>query len=126
MMDIAAHVSIIQSGRKMTEYNPDSWIVLKMNYKDQIIYKVLGGWSGAYIQGSSWRLNSGITGCTESEYHYIFTGYSGSTYQCSKFSYGLRINNAYIFDKFQKQLGQKHFILMPEDTNWLEMDWGLK
>ena len=103
-------------------YNPDNWVVIKTPQ----CYKVLAGWYGNFTAPDEWRLNSGITNCTESEDSYFFTGSSGSVYRCSKLAYGLRTNNAYIFDNFQKKLGEKHFELMPEDTNWLEMNWGLE
>jgi len=45
----------------MSEYNPDSWVIIKITVPDQkTIYKVLGGWSGGYLDGDSWQLNSGI------------------------------------------------------------------
>jgi hypothetical protein len=108
-------------------YTPDNWVVVKIN-PVLPCYKVLAGWSGGYLGADEWRLNSGITGCymEEGGDYYFFTGSSGSTYRCHKDSYGLRMNNAYIFDSFQNKVGEKHFVLMPEDTNWLEMDWGLK
>ena len=106
------------------KYIPDNWVVIKTPQ----CYKVLAGWSGGYLDADEWRLNSGITGChmeKDGDY-YFFNGSSGSVYRCHKDSYGLRTNNAYIFDSFQNKVGEKHFVLMPEDTNWLEMDWGLK
>ena len=39
---------------------PDSWVVLKITAETGVIYKVLAGWSGGYLDGDSWRLNSGI------------------------------------------------------------------
>jgi len=41
-------------------YNPDNWVVIKMNGDDPH-YRVLAGWSGGYLDGDSWRMNSGIT-----------------------------------------------------------------
>lgn len=109
-------------------YAPDNWVVVETPH----CYKVLAGWSGSYfgdhLGGDEWRLNSGITGCymEQDGDYYFFTGHSGSTYRCHKDSYGLRTNNAYIFNKFQKKLGEENFKMMSEDTKWLEIDWRSK
>ena len=113
----------------MNTYIPDNWVVVRINSAatPHTFYKILAGWHGGSA-GAAWRLNSGIVKCDNDPYNedlLRFHGASGSVYLCSKFSYGLRSNNAYIFDNFQKKLGEKHFELMPEDTNWVEMDWGL-
>lgn len=47
-------------------------------------------WSGGYLHGDSWRLNSGIDKMEEDDKHYSFIGRSGSTYLCKKGTY--RIN----------------------------------
>jgi hypothetical protein len=65
-------------------YYPDRWLILKMPE----CYKVFGVWLGSYIHGQSWKLNSGITKVEEFDDHYLFHGYSGSIYNCSKNGYG--------------------------------------
>jgi hypothetical protein len=55
----------------------------------------------------------------------MFYGSTGSCYECNKQSYCLRINNAHIWAQIQEQLGDK-VELMPEDTDWLNMDWLIK
>ena len=108
-------------------HTPDNWVVVKL----PDCYKVLAGWRGGYlgdhIGGDEWRLNSGITSChmeVDGDY-YFFAGHSGSLYRCHKDSYGLRMNIIGVFNHFQTKLGDENFKMMPEDTNWLEMDWGL-
>lgn len=45
----------------MTHYTPDSWLIIKVTYKEgDIDHRILGGWSGGYLEGTSWRLSSGI------------------------------------------------------------------
>lgn len=44
----------------MNEYTPDNWVVVFLNGDDPH-YRVLVGWSGGYLTGDSWRMNSGIT-----------------------------------------------------------------
>ena len=107
----------------MTEYNPDCWVVLKMTYKDQVIYKVLGGWGGSYINGTSWRLNSGVEKC---EYDvaldvWKFYGHSGSVYVCPVSSYGLRMSNAEAYEMMKK--AHPDHVELLENCNWEEMDW---
>lgn len=108
----------------MIEYTPDNWVVIKIKGDDPH-YRVLAGWSGGYLDGDSWRMNSGIVKVTDEGSRLFFYGHSGSTYSCGKESYGLRMNNAYVWDKL-KSLHQDKVELMPEDTDWLEMDWIIK
>lgn len=68
----------------MTEYNPDKWTLLRFTYNGETIVKVLGTWSGSYLWGDSWRLNSGITKVEEDGDYYLFYGHSGSVYKCHK------------------------------------------
>jgi hypothetical protein len=98
-------------------YFPDNWVVIRIN-SDNTFYKVLAGWSGGYLQGSSWKLNSGITRVEENEHSYSFYGSSGSCYVCGKHSYGLRMNNAHIYNRLQ-ETGKVE--LLEENTNWLEL-----
>jgi hypothetical protein len=69
-------------------YTPDRWIIIKFRTPDWNGLKVLAGWSGSYLEGRSWKLNSGITKVEEDNLFYYFYGYSGSVYRCDKFSYG--------------------------------------
>jgi hypothetical protein len=102
-------------------YEPDNWVVIKINSKDPH-YRVLAGWSGGCLQGSSWRINSGITKVEEDDKAYYFSGSSGSTYRCGKQSYGLRLNNAYVWDDLVARQGDK-VEMLSEDTDWNNVDW---
>ena len=116
----------------MSDYNPDNWVVVKITQRnaDQskyTRYKVLGGWSGGYIEGDSWRMNSGITSVTIDESTFAFHGSSGSTYYCSKDMYGLRMNTSGIFDRLKEYAEDNEaftFELMPEDTDWSTLDYS--
>ena len=68
----------------MTEYNPDCWVILKITTKDDLLYKVLAGWYGGFLNGNSWRMNSGITEVEFDDPMYSFHGESGSVYHCHK------------------------------------------
>ena len=94
-------------------YTPDNWVIVKIAHPDEVIYKILGGWSGGYLDGDSWRLNSGITKVEEDGDYFIFHGYSGSAYQCHKDAEALRHNCSGIFRMLQEQYPDKifHFTL---------------
>jgi len=108
----------------MTEYTPDNWVVLKIKEGKNAFpfYKVLVGWSGGYLDCDSWRMNSGITEVKEKSDCYEFYGGSGSLYRCHKEGYGLRMNNASIYNKLKKeeQFGGQ-IQMMPEDTDWSKL-----
>jgi len=80
----------------------------------------LAGWSGGYLTGSSWRINSGVVKETYDEPYYYFHGASGSSYRCHKDAYGLRMNNAYIWAQLEEKY-KDSVKLMPETTNWGEL-----
>ena len=111
-------------GVEMSEYTPDNWVVLKIKEGKGTFpfYKVLGGWSGGYLGGDSWRMNSGVTQVKEDGDYYEFYGESGSCYRCHKEVYGLRMNNAGVYNQLREQQqfeGQVQ--MMPEDTDWLKL-----
>ena len=108
----------------MTDYNPDNWVVIKMNGDDPH-YRVLAGWSGGYLDGDSWRMNSGITRVEDAGDCYNFYGSTGSCYSCYKESYCIRMNTARIWAQLQELHGDK-VEMMPEETDWLGMDWIIK
>lgn len=110
----------------MNEYYPDNWVVLKIKQGklDSGFYKVLAGWSGGYLDGDSWRMNSGISKVTENGDYFEFWGYSGSCYVCHKDSYGLRMNNAGVYNALKEQEGfENQITLMDENTDWLNVKW---
>lgn len=102
-------------------YTCDNWIVIFLNGGDPH-YRLLTGTSGGYTTGDSWRMNSGITKVEEDDHYYYFHGSSGSCYSCHKDAYGLRMNNAYIWNQLQELHGDK-VKMLDENTNWMEHDW---
>jgi len=94
---------------------PDNWILLRMpedsEYKDE--FKVLGGWSGGYLDGDSWKLNSGIERYSEEGDYINFYGFSGSCYKCHKDSEQVRMNIAGILSTLEekgfRQISYKEF-----------------
>ena len=96
---------------------PDKWVVLKFKGGDEH-YRVLAGWSGGYLDGDSWRLNSGITKVEADGDYYLFHGHSGSVYRCHKDSYGLSILTADVYLGLEKHHGDNVEVL-PSTTDWL-------
>ena len=106
------------------EYLPDSWVVLKVKEGKGTFpfYKVLAGWSGSYLYGDSWRMNSGITLVFERENTVDFYGESGSMYHCHKGAYGLKMSTAGIYNQLiEKQEFGGQIQMMPEDTDWSKL-----
>ncbi len=102
---------------------PDNWVVLKIDTDSNgVLYKVLAGWSGGYLDGDSWRLNSGITKCVKEGEYFLFHGESGSIYKCHYDQYRLRMNNAYIYNKLKEDYGDK-IQMVDENTDWETMEW---
>lgn len=60
---------------------PNYWKIVRIEYDDEILYKVLGHW----LCDESWQLNSGIESFKfdEAKNAYIFYGFSGSVYECN-------------------------------------------
>tara|TARA_B110000908_G_scaffold125991_1_gene147766 strand:+ start:192 stop:530 length:339 start_codon:yes stop_codon:yes gene_type:complete len=100
----------------------DNWVIVKSPPIPDPHYRVLVGTSGGYLDGDSWRMNSGIVRVDESDEFFYIYGSSGSCYQCNKKAYMVRKNSAYILD----QLKDRGWELMPEDTDWINMDWIIK
>ena len=108
----------------MSEYYPDNWVVLKIKQGklDSGLYKVLGGWSGGYLDGDSWRMNSGISKVTENGDYLKFWGYSGSCYVCHKDTYRLTMANAGVYNQLKANEGfEGQITLMDENTDWLKL-----
>ena len=108
------------------EYIPDKWLVVKIEGKDvPLTYKVFACWYGGYLNGDSWKLNSGITKVTKEDGFYLFEGYSGSVYKCHKHEYGFNMYGhgvLYNIINKSKEAGVNVEIL-PEETNWLELKY---
>jgi len=113
-------------GVEMSEYTPDNWVVLKIKEGKGTFpfYRVLAGWSGGYLDGDAWRMNSGITGVEKQAYLYGFYGSSGSVYWCHQGGYRLTMAIGGIYNQLKENEKFKGQIqLMPEDTNWMEIEW---
>jgi hypothetical protein len=98
----------------MSEYTPDKWVVIEIDYEGVKTLKILaswyGGWGGdvgtrpgSWGNSSGWRLSSGITEVEELEDSYIFKNESGSVYTCFKNRYGMSSYTGSVLKDFKKQ-----------------------
>lgn len=110
----------------MSEYCPDKWLVVKIEGKNvPLTYKVFACWHGGYLDGDSWKLNSGITKVTKEGNFYLFEGHSGSVYSCNENCYGATMYGYGVLQNIiekSKEAGV-NVEKMPDDTNWLDLSY---
>ncbi len=105
-------------------HKPNKWVVVKV-ITDEVIYKVFGCWSGSYLGGDSWRINSGIKSIKDTGDAYEFTGHSGSIYICSKNSYGANGYGAMVLNSFTHDYLKNDIsiVVLDEDTDFLNLKY---
>lgn len=114
--------------KTMSEYNPDYWQVIKVTSTEgKVFYKVFGTWVGGYVQGESWRMNSGIKSVEEEGDYLLFHGFSGSTYKVvnKDFSYRTVLYTQSVLDYMMQKcdkVGAK-MELLPFETTWKELNY---
>ena len=107
-----------------SEYYPDKWVVVKITKEDaSCVYKVFACWYGGYLNGDSWKLNSGITSVTFNQNVYAFNGLSGSVYYCGINSYGTNTYGQGVLNNLIDEIGKigAQMVIMLEHTNWLQL-----
>jgi len=110
----------------MSDYQPDKWLVVKITGKDTPpVHKVFACWYGGYLGSDSWKLNSGIIKATLEGNIYSFEGSSGSVYECHKGFYGTNGYGADVLSNMIARAGMNGVTieLMPENTNWMEINY---
>ena len=103
-------------------YTPDSWVLLKINNPKDPHYRVLAGWSGGYLSGDSWRLNSGITRHEFDGDYWYFYGSSGSCYKCYVDSYCMRNIMGSVYRELVDKYGED-VVQILEDQQWAKKEW---
>jgi len=99
-------------------YQPERWLIIKINGDDPH-YRVLGSWYGGYLDGDSWRMNSGIVRCEEEGELVHFYGASGSKYSCNKNSYGGHGTALEVAQQAVDGIGAE----ILSDQDWTDTDW---
>lgn len=108
----------------MSSYFPDKWVMLKFLSDGKTTYKIFASWSGSYLYGDSWQLNSGCVKMVEEGDYYLFYGHSGSVYHCHRKMYGMTGYTHSIFESFKKKFDETKVAtieLMPSDTDFTEI-----
>ena len=109
----------------MSDYTPDRWVVVKITAPNVLLYKVFACWYGGYIGSDSWQMNSGIVNVESTDDYYDFHGQSGSVYRCYKKSYGTNGYGGSVLQNFIDKADYK-IEIMPENTNWRELNYENK
>lgn len=99
----------------------DNWVIVEIQDDDGSVagWKVLAGWSGGYLDGNSWRMNSGIKDWYITPNTYIFEGYSGSEYICPKDREGIRMNIANVVKQLEDSGKAKIISMETFMENWV-------
>ena len=114
--------STTREGVNGNMYTPDKWLMIKIN-SPRPFYKILGSWSGGYLDGDSWRMNSSVVSFKEEKDYYLFYGSSGSCYKCSKHSYGVNTIGAQVAQKLKNKYPDK-ISFLDEDTDFTKLDYN--
>lgn len=96
-------------------YTPDLWVVIKIK---EDLYKVLTSDFGGYLNGDSWRINSGIRMIEEFDDYYLISGYSGSEYKCHKSNYDMHSTTRNVLMKLMEH--HPIYLLSEEDFKELK------
>jgi hypothetical protein len=110
----------------MSDYTPDCWVVVRITGNDSPpVHKVFACWYGGYLDGDSWKLNSGITRAYEEGHCFMFDGSSGSTYICHKSQYGTNLYGGGVLQNMilKAKTNGVTIEILPEETNWLEINY---
>ena len=112
---------------------PDLWCILKIksikstkdaksNISINPHYRVFGSWSGDFLKGDSWKMNSGIIKIEEDDMFYYFYGESGSCYKCYKSAYGVT-TYGYSIIKGWLDASDGFLELLKDEFNWMEIKY---
>lgn len=102
-------------------YTPDKWVIVKIDLEKESFYKVLGGWSGGYLEGQSWRMNSGIAKISQEGDYLLIHGYSGSIYKCHKNAYGTNMIMAGVLSQMEQNKKSKVTLIDEKAVPQLEL-----
>jgi hypothetical protein len=98
-------------------YTPNNWVIVKITHPNYVVHKVLAGWSGGYLEGDSWRMNSGIVRAEVKGNYILFHGQSGSIYKCHKNAQRLSTVTVGVYNTLVEQGKQKGVVV--EMVEWI-------
>lgn len=88
-------------------YTPNRWVIVEIANPNETFRKVLGGWSGGYLDADEWRMSSPVVEIVEHADHWEVRNESGSTYHCRRGGEGFTGLSAQIYANLQKQAETK-------------------
>ena len=106
---------------RLYDYCPDKWVVVEVTPEgEEPFLKVFARWSGGYLSGDSWRLNSGVSSVDNEEdgCYYVFSE-SGTCYRCNKGQYGVAgLSNYGVLETLKKKFGDRLKVLDNPPEAW--------
>jgi hypothetical protein len=85
-------------------YSPSAYRVILIDAPEGQLIKLFASWSAGYLDGDSYRINSGTEVIIEEQNNYFFYGFSGSIYKLNKFTQGhLTSYSAGIYNRILQQ-----------------------
>ena len=103
-------------------YVPNKWCIVKIDHNNEIYYKLFSSWSGSYLHGSEWRLNSGVVSCQSAGGMLEFSGETGSVYICNPENYGVTATESGVLASLIEK-SQGKIELVDGDNDWVNFKW---
>jgi hypothetical protein len=85
-------------------YTPNNWQIIHGQPKDKTkgYYRIIAGWSGSYMYGTSWKVSSGCEQVFDLGDSWKVTQSSGSVYNLSKSSEYSSVATAGVLEALQE------------------------
>jgi len=103
-------------------YHPDGWKIIQLVWPDgKMTYRLAAGYSGTYIYGDSWRINSGITEIEAGDGYWNIHGETGSVHQITPHGEdrGMALHMAYAYLEQQVANGYLKSWSKVDSSNYL-------
>lgn len=102
-------------------YEPDRWVIIKIDHNDETFYRVFATWSGSYLHGQSWRMGTKIKSVTQEGDYLLFHNESGSVYMCHTEAYGSCGYGASVLSNMIGVAEEHTITVLQEDTDWMNL-----
>jgi len=103
-------------------FYPDEWVLIHHEGEDEH-WRLFASWRGGYLDGESWRLNSGIVRLEEDEHFFYFYSASGTCYEVTKTSYG--IGSTYNMNVLLDMIQDNAYTVVQEMPDVMNIDWRI-
>jgi hypothetical protein len=94
------------------EHTPHGWVLIELNGH----HRIFASWDGGFLDGDSWKCNSGIKSAEQTDECFVVHGNSGSIYNCFK----SRINrlNGYAHGVLEQVMEQQNVKTFSEEETY--------